>query len=1390
MMEIKPSKKPALVGFIEAIVIGIGLMAIAILLYSLFLISASLGQWRLVADLERDISQQIYMTRILLSDASQPDKSKLDADILTHLETARRHCALINKGGKVGTEYLKPISDEEVKENLNILCLSLDRIKRFVLPLIDTPEVNPQNLQKYIKEFNVFLQLTSDFKSLLIKNITRMKESITQSLAVILLLLVALFTIVPIVIMRNRNAVAGISQDMDEGLVKILSSIDTGVDGIITIDEHGIIDSINGVAENMLAYTAAELVGENVTKIMPAEFHNEQHTDYIKHYLQTGEAKAIGNKREVMALRKDGKSLAIEISVAPLLLGKRMLFTAIFRDISTKRRSEEVLIKNQKILSSLVNSLPGVFFRCVDDEKLSLEFISKGCQELLGYAPTDLINNKMMSFSKIFDDADLKSIRELLKTVIIDKKPAWTTCSVQAETGVSKRVLLHISTTVMKRNGQLVFQGYFIEKDDLQKPDETLDYKKALELFPDALFILNERGEVEYANGPFISLCKTKYDEILGNSVQGIFSGKTGEWWKNDQKHPHDGVLFKDEKVTLRSQVGTKNCQRLSAYAFYAGSRQMILCFMMDRKEDSFELSEIQHLIISQLPVAAMMTDEQGNIEYINPEFEHVFGYSRDEVLGRTAQLLSVTEGDDSFFKEIKQSMLSRKAFTGEFIHATKEKVKIKHCVSIAPMLDKQGNINHFIVIFHPIVFSLNEKTPENLHYYAAVRHLQDLISVPIIVFDYKNNQMKYINEQAEQMLGCKQNIEQDNYLDNYLDIDSQKHLDEQVNEILLDSNKLRVLSLIFITKQGKVSTDVRMIRNDKNDADFIVLVVDKSISTRAIPRPETAMTGNYRKFALWQQQNNRVQLDSLMVQRFPRHLEKDMSLPAFINSIAEQNQPQLTNAIEFVLEGKNTHEIVCQWEKFGLGKVNAKLKLVYVKIDQQDCIEFHLEDLPYWLDFEKVSYLAYYDDLTHLPNRTLFMDRFKQVLLEAERSQKTIALMFIDVDQFKQINDQLGHDGGDLLLRNVANYLKENVRMSATVARYGGDEFVVLLPDVSSPKDVANVAQRLLNIDSVIMDINHEEVSVTLSIGLALFPDDGLLMEDIIKKSDKAMYDAKSTGPGQFKFYSTEVNSLVLQRINLERDLKASIEKQEFVLHFQPQLDFFGKVIAVEAFIRWQNSELGLLKPKKFLAIAEETGLILPLGEWIIQKACEQKRKWMNEGLSPFRLALNLSSVQLMQDKLFVRKFDSILRTAGIDPYLVDVEIKEQAIMTDGETMVTALLQMKEIGIQLVLDDFGTGFSKISSIKKIKFDKIKIDESIIKGLENNADDMSVTTTIITIAHSLNIKVIAEGVETAHQYSFLKSNQCDYFQGDFHCEALPAAELIAAFRLKKNVLFK
>jgi diguanylate cyclase (GGDEF)-like protein/PAS domain S-box-containing protein len=463
----------------------------------------------------------------------------------------------------------------------------------------------------------------------------------------------------------------------------------------------------------------------------------------------------------------------------------------------------------------------------------------------------------------------------------------------------------------------------------------------------------------------------------------------------------------------------------------------------------------------------------------------------------------------------------------------------------------------------------------------------------------------------------------------------------------------------------------------------------------------------------------------------------------------------------------KKSGETYPEWASITAVKDNLDNVLEYVFIGSDMSERKYAED--------RILHQANYDQLTNLPNRNLFMDRLHQSLQRVQREGTMLALLFIDLDRFKNINDSLGHSAGDKLLVEISKIMKDTVRESDTIARFGGDEFAVILSPIYGLKNASRVASALLESLRTPINIDGYEAIIGASIGISMYPADGKNEEELVKNADTAMYRAKESGRNNYQFFTEEMQQAAKDRLVMEIDLRQAIDRQELRIVFQPQIEVStGEISGAEVLVRWQSRDKGMISPSDFIYLAEDTGLIVPIGEWVLKQACLQHKRWKNSGVAPPYLAVNVSGRQFKMEG-FSQSVLNIVQSAGLSTDDVELELTESFLMDDQEFSINTLKELKGMGFKLSIDDFGTGYSSLSYLKKFPIDRLKIDRSFVQDLEHNEEDYAIVRAIIDLAHTLNIVVIAEGVEEDGQRKVLEELQCDIIQGYYYSKPLDGA---------------
>ncbi len=697
-------------------------------------------------------------------------------------------------------------------------------------------------------------------------------------------------------------------------------------------------------------------------------------------------------------------------------------------------------------------------------------------------------------------------------------------------------------------------------------------------------------------------------------------------------------------------------------FAGYLGA-----CHDITQRKESEEGVRILSLAMEEIASSVLITDRQGTIEYVNSAFTRTTGYSAAEAVGRNPSLLKSGHTPPEQYRQMWETLLAGREWRGEILNRKKDGPLFWESAVISAVKGAGGDIAHFVAVLEDI--TARKHTEMQMH----------LLSSTI--------------EQAG---------------DSVMIADSQSII-EYVNPAFV--------ALSGYSEEEAIGRKSGLLSSGLMSAGFYKEMWGKLLAGEV-----------FRGELINRKKNGELYYE-------------DKTITPIRNARGEVGY--------YVSTGRDVSE----------------RKNYVTQLERQ----------------------ANYDTLTELPNRNLLQDRLGQALTYARRHSSGLAAMFIDLDYFKNINDSLGHDVGDLLLKQVAVRLSGCVREGDTVARQGGDEFVAILSDIAAEEDVTTVTRKIIKTFADPFAIGGHELYITCSIGIALYPKDGEDTSTLLKNADSALYRAKEQGRNNSQFYTAEMNVKALERLVLENNLRHAIERGEFMVYYQPQVDLrTGQINGMEALVRWRHPELGMVPPAKFIPVAEESGLILPLGEWVLRTACAQNKAWQDAGLRPVCVAVNLSARQFRHQDL-VALVAGILQETGLDPALLELELTESLLMQNVEATIETLTRFKAMGVKSSIDDFGTGYSSLSYLKRFPIDTLKIDQSFVRNITTDPDDAAIAKTIISMAHEMRLRVIAEGVETEEQRSFLRLRHCDEMQGFFFSKPVPAEEFEILLRERRSL---
>ncbi|RSL33957.1 bifunctional diguanylate cyclase/phosphodiesterase [Salibacterium salarium] len=793
--------------------------------------------------------------------------------------------------------------------------------------------------------------------------------------------------------------------------------------------------------------------------------------------------------------------------------------------------------------------------------------------------------------------------------------------------------------------------------------------------------------------------------------------------------------------------------------------------FQSNNEWSKDELDKIFHNINDAVYITSLNEDlELDRLVEVNQTACDKSGFSKEELLN-LSPLDLFNQNDPPFSSEDFKQMLEGKSVTIETIHVSKEghsiPVEMSNCI-----ITLSQNRKYVLSTVRCITF---RKETENL-LDKTQKHFDSLFQYnPDIIFSLNpDGRFTNINPAGEAILMYSMNeLLKVSYLSviapEYLEI-TQKHFQnvlhgsaELMEIAILNKQDERIelnITAVPVIFQNQITGVIGIAR------DITLQKKTEELLKESKQRYKSLFQYNIDAILTFDLEGNFLDFNEA-TEKVTGYSKEELVGSSFLPLIVPEEQEVTSVHFNKALEGKPHQYETAMFNKQG-ERVDLHITIIPIYIDNtitgihcigKDITEKKRAD-------KKVNHMAFHDYLTGLPNQSLFQIHAKQAVERAKHNEEILSVFFLDLDRFKFINDYLGHDMGNLLLQKVSSRLVDYLDGVGTVYRYGGDEFIILLENTRE-EQASLLAQAIINTIAQSYNLEGFETVVTVSIGISLYPIDGENVNTLIKYADNAMYHAKRQGKNNYKVFSSNVQKITnseFSDLKTENLLRKALDRGEFVLHYQPQMDARHNTISgVEALIRWNNPQLGMVPPGEFIAIAEETGLIVPIGEWVLRTACQQNKKWQDMGLPSMVMSVNLSIWQFYQTD-FVEKVSAILDETGLNPKYLELEITESMAM-NGDTATIVLQELKKLGVKIAIDDFGTGYSSLSYLKQFPIDHLKIDKSFINDISHEAGDQDIITTIIALGHNLKLKVIAEGVETKEQLDFLKQYQCDVIQG-------------------------
>jgi diguanylate cyclase (GGDEF)-like protein/PAS domain S-box-containing protein len=1143
------------------------------------------------------------------------------------------------------------------------------------------------------------------------------------------------------------------------------------------------ITQVNPRLCEMLGYGEAELLQLKVSDIIYPGSFGKNRGQFEK--LKSGEIPSFSLEQPFM--RKDGRSLWVErmVSLVNDLSGKPSYFIQVIQDISARKETEA------RERATLQQAPVGIVHNSLDGRILYAN--PKFC-EIVGYDEKELLS---ISNSDILHPEDRGREREgLMKQLLAGEIPSFST----EKRFVHKdgRIIWVQRTVSVVRDaaGKPLYLVRIVE-DVTQRRGEEERYRTTFEYAPVGIMHTALDHRILHVNDKLCEILGYAKDEILGMSTADLLPPDyrnvdrdiywnpmlAGRIQSHSYQRPYrrkDGSLvWTNRTVSLvRDPAGEP--------LYFIRMIEDISARKRAEEEASQERRMLQTLV-DNLPDRVYVKNRQGRFLLQNAENVRAHGArSRDELLGKTMFDLYPREvaerieaEDDAIFKS-GVPLLNRERTTTDAAGNTHWQLSSK-----VPLRDEAGNIFALVGVNRDIteqkLATLSLRDSEERYH-----SLFDLAPMPILVFDEEKLRLVAANQAAIDKYGYTLKEFQSMSIIDLQVPEDRSDVAEQLRQ--RDPAKPAVFQRRHVTKHGatiiaEVTAKPFLYRGRSARIIIVNDITDRLSTEQALRQSEEQfrqLAGNIPQ-VFWIS-------DATLSETFyiSPACEQMLGVPSeffrsnprkLVKMVHPDDRAKVRNARKSAAQGRydETYRIVrpdgsVRWIQDRAFPVHDAGGRVYRVAGIAEDITQRKEAE------EKLVYLAHYDGLTGLPNRVLFRDRLEQTLAQGRRRDWLVGVLMLDLDRFKMANDTFGHAMGDMLLKQVAARLQECVRVGDTVGRFGGDEFGIILSDLRNVDDVRLVAQKFLSSFAEPFNLEANEIHVTASIGISLYPADSDDCDVLIKNADTALHRAKDSGRNNFQFYTVEMNVRVLHRLNMENKLRHALERQEFLLHYQPKASLSrGVTTGMEALLRWQHPQLGLVSPVEFVPVLEETGLIIPVGEWVIGTVCAQLKAWQDDGIKPVPVAINLSSRQFLARDL-ESTVSRILDQYKIDPGLLELEITESSLMINTEEAVQTLEYLNALGVNLSIDDFGTGYSSLSYLKRFPLDALKIDRSFVRDVNSDPEDAAITRAIISMAHSLGLKVVAEGVETEAQMNFLAASGCDEMQGYYLARPLPAQD--------------
>jgi diguanylate cyclase (GGDEF)-like protein/PAS domain S-box-containing protein len=1176
--------------------------------------------------------------------------------------------------------------------------------------------------------------------------------------------------------------------------------------GLTRVDLQGFLIDANQKFCDMLGYPRDDLIGRAVREITHPDDYG-QGARYRGQLTDGAMRSVAGEKRFI---RRDGSLIWTRrtMSTACDESGQPQYVISVVEDITERKKAEEALRASEQMLAATFSQAAvGIFVTSPDARYLQVN--DKYC-EMLGYSREDLLR---MSIAEVNIAQEIDDVRAN-RARMLSGELNHSSRERQVRTRDGTLLWLAHSTTLIRdeKGAPLHFITVAEDISVRKRAEERLASERTLlravvDAMPERIYVKDREGRFLLQNATNLRIRGiTDPDEIVGKTVFDIFPRELAQRLETEDRAVMESgtPLLDREGQTFfsRAEDGTREARwHVTSKVPLRDKEGRVFGVVgvnrdiTDRKrmEEALRESEDRYRNLFELaPLPLIVLDDATHrIIAVNRTAEEKYGYTRDEFLSMTILDLQTPADRDRVTHELKSRDPTQPGFS-QRRHVTKSAEVIHAEVTGRPLWFHGRNAR--ILLINDVSERLRaEEALRESEERFRVTFEQASVGMALRDVDPRNPRWLRVNQKLCDILGYSK--------EELLGLTSVDVTPPEDRNIAIDRNEQLLSSESggysrekrYMRKDGQIiwaNISLTAVRSSDGKPAHIISII-QDITDRK--RAEEALRESEEQFH--QLANNIPQVfwicdarQQEMIYVSPAY-ERVSGQPisrlrenarSWLKSVHEEDRERVRGARIAAANGSydEVFRVVrpdgtVRWVRDRAFPIcDAQGRVYRIAGIAEDITDMRESE-------ERLLYLAHYDNLTSLPNRVLFYDRLKQALSQAKRNEWITAVMFLDLDRFKNVNDTLGHGAGDLLLRQVSERLAACVRSGDTVGRLSGDEFAIVCSNLAGPDDASLVAQKIMSTFVKPFNLYGKEVFVSASIGITLFPTDSQDQDTLIQNADTAMYRAKELGRNSSRFYTPEMNARALEKLSLESALRRALERQEFLLYYQPKVSLAtGEVVGVEALLRWSHPDLGLVSPVEFMPMLEETGLIVAAGEWVLRAACAQIKAWQQEGLRPMPIAVNLSARQFLVKDLGTT-ISRILEEEAVPHDLLELEITEGSLANNAEEAAGTLAYLNSLGVRVAIDDFGTGYSSLSRLKGFPLDALKIDGSFVRDIITDADDAAITRAIITMAHSLGLAVVAEGVETEQQLAFLEDNGCDQIQGYYFSMPLPAEECTA-----------